>query len=148
GFTFCPTNNKIDEFRLHCDLSNFARTLRLKENFGNNSNYNTNDLRNESRYTPPLGRNHNLDLYIESVIHDVLIHSSQTKRTQSNLTKNEKTALDSLLKRQDLDIREADKGGGIVVRKQTEYVQEALLQLSNTRNYKRLTGDPTLSYIK
>ncbi len=84
GFTFCPTNNQVNEFQLHCDLTDFARTLRLKEFFDSSDNDAPCNLsiRPESTFIPPSGRNHNLDLFIESVTHDVL-YSAKNNHSQT-----------------------------------------------------------------
>lgn len=33
GLTFCPTNNRVNEYELHKDLTEFARRMRIKELF-------------------------------------------------------------------------------------------------------------------
>ena len=87
-------------------------------------------------------------MFIESVTHDVL-YSAKNNHSQkpNNLSKDEIIALNNLKARSDLDIREADKGGGIVIRNKLDYIKEAQEQLDNQRNYCRLNKSPASQYV-
>ena len=66
-----------------------------------------------------------------------------TKSSYSNLTKEERLALNSL--RDDtfiIIIKEADKGSGVVVLDKDDYLKEAKKQLSDKETYEELSSDP------
>uniref|UniRef100_K7G6Y6 Reverse transcriptase domain-containing protein n=1 Tax=Pelodiscus sinensis TaxID=13735 RepID=K7G6Y6_PELSI len=105
--------------------------------------------KNNSIWTPPDGRNYNLDFYIHS-----FRNNAQTdiirKRQQAthNLSRAEHHAIQSLKNNLDIVIKPADKGGAVVIMNKADYNQEATRQLSNTTFYKPLPSDPTLDYQK
>ncbi|CAJ0943345.1 unnamed protein product [Ranitomeya imitator] len=63
-----------------------------------------------------------------------------------NLTAQEKRALSRLKNNSDFIIREADKGGNIVLWPHELYTREAYSQLENPRFYRKLPSDPTGVY--
>lgn len=63
--------------------------------------------------------------------------------SKDNLTELERDALKSLSSRSDIVIREADKGGSVVVLDSEEYNREALRQLEDTTTYCTLHTNPT-----
>lgn len=150
GLTFCPSNGKYSELTLLKDLDNFARTLRLREYFFDRS-----DGENakpsfvaKHHWTPSAQREENLDLYIRAVQRDVF-QAYQSRRTRDhNITKNEQDALNALSNRQDIVIKPADKGGGIVILDRNDYVKEGDRQLGDRKFYKPLLSDPTKEHQK
>lgn len=65
-----------------------------------------------------------------------------------NLTKEEQQALENLRKYDDIVIKQADKGSGVVVMDQVKYVAEAMHQLGDVGVYVTLDKDPTEYMIK
>ena len=63
----------------------------------------------------------------------------------SNLSPEEKAALENLSKRKDLIVKAADKGGALVVWRADLYQKEALRQLSETSFYAKVDKDLTSS---
>ena len=63
----------------------------------------------------------------------------------SNVTFKQQKALKSLLKRDDLVVKPADKGGAIVVLTRAAYVAEAERQLSDTTFYRKESDDLTMT---
>lgn len=144
GLNFCPTTRLFDEYHLLRDLDNFARNLRLREYFLDRPlnpektyRHRTND------WTPSSSRDKCLDLYITAVQKDILQEYHKQKGRRENLTKPEKACLKNLASRTDIIIKPADKGGAIVVMNTTDYIEEAYRQLSESKFYERLQGDPT-----
>jgi hypothetical protein len=58
-----------------------------------------------------------------------------------NLTQAERSVLRDIQERDDIIIKEADKGNAVVVDK-TTYIHEAERQLSDCRFYEKLDSDP------
>ncbi|XP_075688301.1 uncharacterized protein LOC142681493 [Rhinoderma darwinii] len=71
-----------------------------------------------------------------------------SKHQRDNLTKPERLALSSLSENDTFVIKEADKGGNIVLWGTEQYTQEALKQLTNTSFYQVLPSDPTDTFKK
>ncbi|XP_062610216.1 uncharacterized protein LOC134271997 [Saccostrea cucullata] len=67
-------------------------------------------------------------------------------KTPDNLSKEERSALQSLKSRDDIVIKKADKGSTVVVLDKETYMAEAQRQLSDERFYKKLDSDPTKEF--
>ena len=109
--------------------SNFAikeilRKLRMNEFFSEvneNESENENEIDNneghliklKSTFTPPRNRNKTLDIVID-FLHKQNFEN-ETKKTRSNITKREYDGLVELKKNKDIIIKEADKGGAVVI---------------------------------
>ncbi|XP_061171899.1 uncharacterized protein LOC133181402 [Saccostrea echinata] len=63
-----------------------------------------------------------------------------------NLSKEERSALQSLKNRDDIVIKKADKGSTVVVLDKEAYMAEAQRQLSDERFCKKLDSDPTKEF--
>lgn len=59
------------------------------------------------------------------------------------MTKVDRAAISSLLKDENIVIKQADKGGAIVILNKTDYITEALHQLSDPFVYVPIASDPT-----
>ncbi|XP_061186995.1 uncharacterized protein LOC133195147 [Saccostrea echinata] len=67
-------------------------------------------------------------------------------KAPDNLSKEERSALQSLKNRDDIVIKKADKGSTVVVLDKEMYMSEANRQLSDERFYKKLDSDPTKEF--
>ncbi|XP_062586229.1 uncharacterized protein LOC134247840 [Saccostrea cucullata] len=67
-------------------------------------------------------------------------------KTPDNLSKEERSALQSLKNGDDIVIKTADKGSTVVVLDKETYMAEAQRQLSDERFYKKLDSDPTKEF--
>ncbi|XP_073510840.1 uncharacterized protein [Phyllobates terribilis] len=65
-----------------------------------------------------------------------------------NITKRERIAITKLKNNGDIIIREADKGGGVVVQDRETYIKEAYNILSDTKYYERLEVDPSKDFTR
>ncbi|CAH2301308.1 Hypothetical predicted protein, partial [Pelobates cultripes] len=63
--------------------------------------------------------------------------------TKDNLTKKERKALKQLMEEENITIRGADKGGGLVILNTTDYKNENQRLLQDTNTYQILTTNPT-----
>ena len=73
-----------------------------------------------------------------------------TKLSYSNLTKEERLALNSLRDDTSIIIKEADKGSGVVVWDRKDYLKEAEKQLGDKETYEKLSNpvSPLISIVK
>ncbi|KAG6932668.1 hypothetical protein G0U57_020942, partial [Chelydra serpentina] len=90
-----------------------------------------------------------LDLYIECFRRCAQAEIVEKQhRLPHNLSRAERNAIQSLRNNPDIIIKEADKGGAVVIMNRSDYQKEAARQLSNTKFYRPLSSDPTEEYTK
>jgi hypothetical protein len=155
GLNFCPTPWEIDDKAVREDAKAFFRRLRLKELFSwKDTNIDvpsqateTSELERlykpKSTCEPPPGKCGALESYIEAVQSNIESLLFQRSYIPDNLSKAERTALQSLKDRDDIVIKKADKGSTVVVLDKDSYIAEANRQLSNERFYQKLDTDTT-----
>ena len=93
----------------------------------------------------------NRDLFLEayaSALEKKIFDSNLNAKNYRNLTREEQHALENLRKYEDIVIKQADKGSGVVVMDRTRYIAEAMRQLSDVGVYVTLDKDPTNYLIK
>ena len=132
-FTPSPENNNKQE--IESDMSEFFRRIKLKE-FFHDKNYEQDDslVRNKSNFEPSKGRNAALDEFITRTKNFPL--SSLPTEKKYNITLDERNALTSLQNDPTIIIKEADKGGGIVIMNTSFYRDKMLEMLANDSFYK------------
>ena len=149
GKGFCPVQKNFNFFQLIRDTKEYTRRCRLLEYFSDtepNSGPNIPaKLYVKSNWTPPSGRNAALDLYCDNFEKSVLLSNNTISqhKVKDNLPALERKALYSLMNNPNLTIREADKGGSLVVMDTNQYNNAILSILANPTLYKPLPTDPT-----
>ncbi|XP_062596387.1 uncharacterized protein LOC134257802 [Saccostrea cucullata] len=156
GLNFCPTLHEVDEKQVREDTRAFFRRLRLKEHFSrkdfansyDSSKPDLHDLEEHKLYKPKSapGKCGALESYIDAVESDIEKLLSMPDKTPDNLSKEERSALQSFKNRDDIVIKKADKGSTVVVMDTETYMAEAQRQLSDERFYKKLDSDPTKEF--
>ena len=112
--------------------------MRLREFFvdvekGNEESPEWMKVRRKSVFTPPKGRECNLDAYLEQVTADTLkLLRTDSDAMWDNLTEKEREALDNLSKNEDIVIKPADKGGALVIMEKKDY-ENAVLEIRFTK---------------
>ena len=150
GLTFCPTPGNINIVNIWDDLEKFCRRLRLKKHFDGATEQNDpfkGKFRNPSTWSPADGADTTLDLYIKSIKMDTLVQPPKQIRTH-NLTKSQYKGLEELCANPHITLKKADKGSAVVCMNTSDYIHEALRQLSNPVSYTMLQEDPTESYTR
>ena len=122
--------------------------MRLRSHFGNNSTpKDTEKIFSKSNSTwEPNDVHHTVKTFVEDFtrqINNSIQDVNKKKSPQKNLTKQEEGALKDLMKRNDIIICNADKGGAVVILDVKVYIKEAERQLSDETFYKKLPSDPT-----
>ena len=142
GLKFVATPKEIDYSQVKIDLENFGRRLRLKWYFKENEDFSeVPAFRPKSKFNP-----RNKDVAIEvflSKLEDELVKISPEGCNYSNLTREEKVALNNLRSDHTIIIKEADKGSGVVVWDREDYILEAKNQLMDPGVYQKLDNDPS-----
>ena len=165
GLGFVPVRAQ-QVTRLISELREWERLVRLKEYWssgsrrkrreggskddsaedGSGSNTDP-DLRyKKSHWTPEKGRDPWLDLYIEEVKRSVL--AGVAKNREDNLSKKEEEAFMELMLDEDIVIRPADKGSGVVVGNTKDYWDKLYRELEDSSTYRPTDGDQTQKVYK
>ena len=98
--------------------------------------------RESSTWTPKPGQSAALDYYIDQCKREIgQVNPKPVRR--SNISQAEQQALRELQQRKDIVIKQADKGGALVVWQKDLYEKEALKQLSDTAHYTPMSGSST-----
>ena len=107
-----------------------------------------NPFKTASNWTPPPGRNNNVDSYIHKIEKelDVLVHylNTTTIKLHDNLSSNQRMALHDLKCNNNIVIKLADKRGSIVIMDKDNYMKETCTQLHDVLFYQNIDNDPTL----
>ncbi|XP_056419511.1 saxiphilin-like [Hyla sarda] len=96
-----------------------------------------------SNFYPVMSRTPVLDMFQEAVERDLTTLAHTKSHHANNLTRLEQAALDSLSTADDLVVRQADKGGAVVILDKGLYRQINLDMLSDPNTYRVLRSDPT-----
>jgi hypothetical protein len=145
GLKFIPTKEKVNVGELLADIEEWSRRLRLVEFFGqdNQEREETNNIRRRTsgRWTPEKGRAPFLDLYIDNVKNDIV--GNLMRRKEKNITTKEHRALLDLMYDENIVIRPADKGSGIVIMNKDKYIEQIEDNLNSNETYIKINDDET-----
>ncbi|XP_013782192.1 uncharacterized protein LOC106466450 [Limulus polyphemus] len=72
----------------------------------------------------------------------------EANEVRNNLSYNEHAALISLKHDNDIIIKQADKGGAIVIQDKSDYINEAYRQLNDINYYKKVDFDPIPEFVE
>ena len=163
GTKFIPTPRQVDKERLTDDLQQFFRRIKLHYHFNNpdatirsgdhvdvsddecDSLKQYNAKKKKSNFTPKT-THPAIDSFIEHCTEEFEQMDLCNPRKHNTSSEQEK-ALRSLLRRDDLVVKPADKGGAVVVMSRDFYVTEAKRQLEDGTFYQKEPGDLTSSNV-
>ena len=166
GLKFCPTPGEPDLSEQHADLEKFH--LRLKrylhfykapaddnvmedtqiptiDNLDQKTPFKHRKFKNPSDWVPPLVSN--LENFITKN-HLDLSDSPIPKNKFSNVSKQEKEAITQLAKNNSIVIKQADKGGAVVILNRGDYIKEGERQLSDNKFYIKTDEDLTSHHFQ
>jgi hypothetical protein len=140
GLKFTPTPRANQE-ELVKDTREFTRKLRLGEFFlDRDGNDDGSIVKNKSQFMPPRGRNHHLDKYID-FLHATSATQAPQNQKKSNTPHYLQHALKELQDNHDLIIKEADKGGAIVLMDKDYYEEKIMEMLADKETYKEIPNN-------
>ncbi|KAL8574259.1 hypothetical protein ACOMHN_063666 [Nucella lapillus] len=149
GPKFCPKPKTFDHQGLTEDVKEGCRLTRLKEyhldRTGSNCQQGQPKFYKKTWWSPQTGRDRALDALCH-IIQNWADAYPPTARRRDNLAYKQRRALGeltTLVRNRRIRISTADKGGATVVQNTTDYIEEAMSQLSNTQHYVPLQHDPT-----
>lgn len=132
------------------DTEEFCRKLRLREFFQNSENSDESLVRNKSNFKPNSNRDKQLEDYINCFKTAAQINQTDI-RVRDNITILERKALENIRSDNTIIIKEADKGGAIVIMDKDHYKEMVLEQLNDIHFYQELPSNQdskTMSRIK
>jgi len=138
GLKFTPTPEQSNSNEIDDDLSNFFRKIRLREYYYQTNYTNDSVVKNSSNFCPPNGRNEALDNYISTT--KILCSNAlkEPKSIKHNISLEQRKALRSLANDKSIIIKEADKGGGIVIMNVDFYKKKILEMLDDNEYYQEI----------
>ena len=144
GLNFCIVEKKINRENLLEDTYKFSRKMKLRAHFDKDNpteaeesstkeetkDITVDDERSEMRllknpyYNPSNSPPENLAVYINAVKNSIINLWNRKTPITNNLSEEERLALDALQKREDIIIKQADKGGKTVIMDRKDYIKE------------------------
>lgn len=137
GLKFTPTPKK-DNVDLIADTDEFCRKLRLKEFFQNSADEDESFVRNKKGFRPPHNRDKHLEEYITCLKSSAISNNGETK-INNNLPVSQQHAINNLQRDSTIIIKEADKGGAVVIMDKLHYREMVLNELTNSSFYRKLS---------
>ncbi|XP_078510443.1 uncharacterized protein LOC144770079 [Lissotriton helveticus] len=146
GLSFVPSK-RTDFVKMKSEFIEFCRKLRLTLFFReapSNQPMEVTGLRNKSIFCPPASKvPKNLLTFEKSVLSAISAMEKERKYVKYNTTKAQMTALNNLKTDSTVIIKQADKGGAIVVWDINDYTTEVMRQLADSSCYRKINKDPT-----
>ena len=145
GLKFTPTP-KANPQELNLDIQEFCRKMRFAE-FYFREDDESNDTeckpesiaRNKSSNIPPKSSNKNLETFLDLLSNQPIYENSKTKR--SNINRKEIKAIQDLKNNDKIIIKEADKGGAVVIMNKDFYENKLLEMLQDKNTYRPLDNN-------
>ena len=100
-------------------------------------------VKNKTSFTPPSGRNVNLDTYITTSKTFISNMNKEHNFIKHNITLEQRKAIKVLSEDESIIIKEADKGGGIVIMNVDFYKSKVLEMLTDVSYYKSIPNSNT-----
>ena len=139
GLKFTPTQ-ETNKNELRNDIQEFGRKLRLIEYYDSHQNETDQSIvRNKSNFFPAKTNDKHLELFLDS-LSKYQDQISAPQHVKSNLSKDERTALQQLMDDNNIIIKEADKSGATVIMDKIFYKDNIEELLSDTENYTIING--------
>ena len=139
GLKYVPTG-QLDKSNLENSVDNFERLNRIRHFFRNYPDTEPHPFRQKSAWVPPRASPH-IEAYLERVRAQTL--SLESKPFRHNLSYQERQTLHKLASDDNIVIKSADKGSGIVVEDRDRYIRDGLEHLSDASIYEQINSDPT-----
>lgn len=134
-FTPTPKNNASE---LNTDVQEFCRKIRLKEYFADTESSDDPSLvKNRSSFNPPKGRDKDLDRFVDA-LSKFPTNTQQNSKIRHNLSKGERTAMNLISSDSSIIIKQADKGGAIVIMDSDYYKQKVEELLLDEEYYREI----------
>ncbi len=140
GLGFIQTG-RLDRNNLEKAYSRFERSNRIKHYFKDQPETIKHPFKKKSTWVPPKASTE-IEQYLQTI--KDTINDLSPKTTFPNLSQPERQAINELYNNENLIIKSADKGSGIVVEDRSKYIEAGIAHLSDNTIYEKIDSDPTL----
>ena len=147
GLLFVPTPTKTFEQDTNRSWNKFKTHILTQYFFRNNILDKISPFKKKSSWAPPPSDNPTLTNFFTRTEQGLISVTTPGRKTYSNLTLQEKSALNNLKKNQSIVIKPCDKGGGICIMNTKDYPTKIHTHLRDHNTYKLLTFNPTSAII-
>ena len=143
GLSFVPTQKKTFKQDTNKSWNKFKTRMLTEYFFRNNIHDKISPFKKKSTWTPPPSVNTPLTNFFTRTEQHLVSFTTPGRKTYSNTTLQEKSALNNLKKNQSIVIKPCDKGGGICIMNTEDYLTKIHTHLQDRNTYKPLTYNPT-----
>ena len=149
GLSFVPTPIKNFKQETNRSWNKFKTHMLTQYFFRNSIHYKPlpPPFRRKSRWSPTPSENHTLTNFFTRTEQDLIFVTTPRRKTYSNLTLQEISALNDLKNNQPIVIKPCDKGGGICIMNTSDYVTKIDTHLQDCNTYKPLSYNPTSTIV-
>jgi len=141
GLKFTSTPEKCNSQELESDIQKFVRKLRLVEFFDGAEDKDPYLVRNKSDFIPPKNKNAALEKFVSKINNYPRIKCNTN--VKPNITKEERKAMRKFADDKSIVIKEADKGGAVVIMDAEKYKHLVNDMLNDAKYYEALQEDPS-----
>ena len=147
GLKFTPTPKRnIPE--LKTNINDYTRKLRLIEFFATEDTPTDTEsiARGKGSFNPPANRNRKLDAVVNYL--KAQAFEEKPENSKNNLSKSDMKGLKELKENEKIVIKEADKGGCVVIMDTSHYVNMVMMQLNDKKTYQTTKNDCDTKVMK
>lgn len=146
GLKYCPTPIHYNSITDDCDVNSFCRNLKLAEFFHEVEIQDDQSVvKCKSSFNPPDTKGSHLYNVTKSLKNN--IKRKHQKKTY-NISKKERSALDSLKQNKDIVIKEADKGSAVVIMDCKYYIEKVNNLLNSNELYEEIVFNSNKLTVK
>ena len=128
------------------DNSEFCRKLRLAEFFHNTDYSDDSVVKSKSNFCPRSGRNNYLDMLLNSIKNIPV--PTKKHNAKYNVSYLERQAFTTLEQREDIILKEADKGSSVVLMNKEFYISKAEEIIHDWSAYQQIQSDEDTKLMK
>ena len=129
GLSFVPTPTKTFKQDTNRSWNNFKNRMLTQYFLRNNIHDKISPFKKISSWTPPSSGNPTLTNFFTRTEQDLISVTIPGRKTYSNLTLQEKSALNNLKNNQSIVIKTCDKGGGFCIMNTKDYLTKIHIHL-------------------
>ena len=146
GLKFTPTPKSFNTSVNKNDNSEFCRKLRLAEFFHTTDYSDDSVVKSKSNFCPPSGRNNYLDMLLNSIKNIPV--PTKKHNAKYNVSYLERQAITTLEQREDIILKEADKGSSVVIMNKEFYSRKAEEIIHDQSAYQLIQSDEDAKLMK
>ena len=148
GLSFVPTPRRTFQHQMNISWNRFKTRMLIQYFFRNSVHDKPHPFKRKSNWIPPPSDNPTLVNFLTLTEQELTSINTPGRKTYSNLTIQEKKALNNLKNNQSIVIKPCDKSGGICIMNTRDYLTKIHTHLQDHTTYKPLSHNPTNAIAK